>query len=174
VLHTLAPGVLGNDTDSSPLTAVLGTGVSHGTLVFNLNGSFDYTPLANYNGSDSFTYRAYDGQLYSAVTAVSLNVTPVNDPPVANDDTALTRRTLPVTILVLANDTDADGNSDINAVSLTRVTLPRNGTLIINAGGTITYTARPGFVGSDQFSYTVRDAAGTLSNVAVVRVNVVK
>jgi FtsP/CotA-like multicopper oxidase with cupredoxin domain len=176
VLSTPAPGILGNDSDPdlNPLTAVFNTGVSHGTLIFNSNGSFEYTPFANYNGPDSFTYRVTDGQLYSAVTAVTLDVTPVNDAPVANDDKAQTTQTSPVHILVLANDTDADGNSDIDTLSLVRATLPRNGTISFPGDGAVIYTARAGFVGSDQFSYTVRDLAGAQSNVAVVRINVVK
>ena len=62
-LTVAAPGVLANDTDpdGDPLTAVLVTGPSHGTLTLNANGSFTYTPAANYNGPDSFTYRASDG-----------------------------------------------------------------------------------------------------------------
>ena len=58
-----APGVLGNDTDPNgdPLTAILVTGVSHGTLTLNANGSFTYTPNAGYSGPDTFTYKANDG-----------------------------------------------------------------------------------------------------------------
>ena len=60
-----AAGVLGNDADpdGDPLTAVLVSGPSHGTLTLNANGSFTYTPNANFNGTDSFTYRASDGTL---------------------------------------------------------------------------------------------------------------
>jgi hypothetical protein len=63
VLTVPAPGVLGNDTDpdGDPLTAVLVTGPSHGSLTLNANGSFSYTPAADFAGSDSFTYRASDG-----------------------------------------------------------------------------------------------------------------
>ena len=79
-----APGVLGNDTDADgdTLTAVLVSGVTHGTLALNANGSFAYTPATNYSGPDSFTYRARDGSLDSNVVTVSLTVTPVNDAPV--------------------------------------------------------------------------------------------
>src|SRR5207247_2666199 len=61
-LTITAPGVLGNDTDvdSPVLTAVVVTGPSHGALTLNANGSFTYTPAANFNGSDSFTYKAND------------------------------------------------------------------------------------------------------------------
>ncbi len=61
-LVVTAPGVLGNDNDpdGNPITAVLGTTVTHGTLSLNSNGGFTYTPANNFNGSDSFTYRARD------------------------------------------------------------------------------------------------------------------
>src|SRR5262249_48979913 len=86
VLTVAAPGVLANDTDidGDHLTASLVSGPAHGVLSFNAAGSFPYTPSANYNGSDSFTYKANDGSLDSNVTTVTLTVTPVNDPPVAN------------------------------------------------------------------------------------------
>lgn len=71
-----APGVLGNDTDadSNPLTAVLVSGPAHGTLTLNPDGSFTYTPSANFSGADSFTYKANDGQADSNVATVSLTV----------------------------------------------------------------------------------------------------
>jgi VCBS repeat-containing protein len=76
--------VSGNDSDvdGDTLTASLVSGPSHGTLVLNPNGSFSYTPAANYNGPDSFTYRQNDGQADSNVATVSLTVVPVNDAPV--------------------------------------------------------------------------------------------
>ena len=83
-LNTAAPGVLSNDTDprSFPLTAVLVSGVAHGTLTLGSNGSFTYTPTAQFNGTDSFTYKANNGLLDSNVVTVSLTVTAVNDAPV--------------------------------------------------------------------------------------------
>src|SRR5204862_8198 len=67
VLTVAAPGVLGNDSDpeGQPLTAQLVSGPAHGTLALNANGSFTYTPAANYNGPDAFTYKANDGALDS-------------------------------------------------------------------------------------------------------------
>src|SRR5438445_781644 len=84
----LAPGVLGNDTDAEgdALTASVVSGPSHGTLTFNADGSFTYVPAANYNGTDSFTYKANDGQVDSSVATVTLTIGGVNDAPVANDD----------------------------------------------------------------------------------------
>src|SRR2546425_7737017 len=87
-LTITAPGVLGNDTDvdSPVLTAVVVTRPSHGALALNANGSFSYTPAANFNGSDSFTYTANDGLLDSNEATVALTIKPVNDAPVAAND----------------------------------------------------------------------------------------
>ena len=87
VLAIAAPGVLTNDTDvdSATLTAALVAGPSHGTLTINANGGFSYTPAANYNGTDTFTYTASDGSLNSNVATVSIVVNPVNDAPVASE-----------------------------------------------------------------------------------------
>jgi len=78
--------VLGNDIDqdADSLTASLVAGPAHGSLVFNADGSFGYTPDADFNGADSFVYRAFDGQEYSAETTVGLTVNPVNDAPTAD------------------------------------------------------------------------------------------
>src|SRR5204862_110094 len=82
------PGVLGNDTDvdGNPLTATVVTLPAHGTVTLNANGSVTYTPAANFNGSDSFTYKANDGTVDSNVATVSITVAAVNDAPVAVND----------------------------------------------------------------------------------------
>ncbi|NMC60925.1 MAG: tandem-95 repeat protein, partial [Candidatus Methanofastidiosa archaeon] len=87
-----APGVLGNDTDpeSDPLTASKVSDPSHGTVTLNSNGSYTYTPDANYCGTDSFTYRAHDGLSYSNTATVTITVNCINDPPTAVDDTIST------------------------------------------------------------------------------------
>src|SRR5205814_1972187 len=89
---SVSGNVLANDSDveNDSLTAVLNTAPAHGTVALAADGSFTYTPAANYNGADSFTYRASDGQANSNVATVSIAVTPVNDAPVANNDTAAT------------------------------------------------------------------------------------
>jgi VCBS repeat-containing protein len=87
ILNVSAPGVLGNDSDPDPgttLTAILVAPPQHGSLALNPNGSFTYTPATNYDGPDSFTYRASDGSLQSAVATVNITVTPINNPPVVN------------------------------------------------------------------------------------------
>lgn len=81
-----APGVLGNDNDvdGDTLTAILVSGPSRGTLTLNADGSFAYTPDVNYNGTDSFTYKANDGKADSNIAAVTITVTEENQPPVAS------------------------------------------------------------------------------------------
>src|SRR5206468_12630714 len=75
----------------NPVTAVLVTGPSHGTLTLNPDGSFVYTPDPNYNGTDSFTYKANDGTTNSPVATVTLTVRAVNDAPLARDPSSGTR-----------------------------------------------------------------------------------
>ncbi len=84
-LSVNAPGVLGNDSDlqNESLTASLASGPANGTLSFNADGSFTYTPNPNFHGSDSFTYAVTDGT-YSPIAKVTLTVTSVNDPPVVD------------------------------------------------------------------------------------------
>ncbi len=169
-LMVSAPGVLGNDSDANgnPLTALLVSGPSHGVLALNPNGSFTYTPTSNYNGSDSFTYKANDGTADSNNAVVSITVTAVNDPPVAKNDSATTTRNVPVTINVVSNDTDVDGSIDRGTVAI--VTLPRKGTVLSNGDGTVRYTPRT--KGTDSFTYTVKDNNGAISNQARVTVTV--
>src|SRR6185369_12731177 len=80
--------VLANDSDvdGDTLTAALVTGPAHGTLTLNSDGSFNYAPEANFNGSDSFVYQASDGTLTSSDTTVTITVNPLNDAPVAVAD----------------------------------------------------------------------------------------
>ena len=88
VLNVSSPGVLSNDTDvdGDTLKAIKVTNPSHGSLTLNADGSFSYTPNLNYNGSDSFTYKANDGKLDSNIVTVNITVNPVNNAPVAVND----------------------------------------------------------------------------------------
>ena len=109
-LNVSVPGVLGNDTDADgdTLTAVVVTGPSHGSLALNANGGFSYSPVANFNGSDSFTYKANDGSLDSNVATVSITVTAVNDAPVAANGTLTTLEDTPAGGILIATDADSD------------------------------------------------------------------
>jgi len=93
VLSVGTPGVLGNDTDTEndSLTATLTAGATHGTVTLGDDGSFVYAPHANWHGTDVFTYSAFDGVSLSEPATVSVEVAPVNDAPVAMNDTAMER-----------------------------------------------------------------------------------
>jgi len=165
-------GVLANDSDvdGDTLSAVLVSGPANGSLTLNPDGSFSYTPDADWSGSDSFTYRANDGSLNSNVVIVNLTVNAVNDAPVALDDeyTVAVDTTLTVPAAgVLADDSDVDG--DPLAASV--VTGPANGTLTFNADGSFTYSPNAGFSGTDSFTYSVSDGAMP-SNIAAVTIAV--
>jgi hypothetical protein len=160
-----APGVLSNDTDpdGDPLTASLVSGPQHGTLNFNADGSFIYTPVANYHGPDSFSYMASDGQLNSAPTAVSLIVNFVNHPPVAASDAYTVNENNTLTVAaasgVLSNDVDPDADP----LTASLVSGPQHGTLNFNADGSFIYTPVANYYGPDSFSYMAKDAAGAVS-----------
>lgn len=154
-------GVLANDTDPEDdvLTAELLTSPTHGTLEFNPDGTFLYTPAVNYEGSDSFTYRANDGEFNSAPATVSLVMTPgANNFPVTMPDNYLTTEDTLLTVNtargVLANDSDSDGPS----LSALIATQPANGTVTLNVNGRFTYTPNPNFFGSDTFTYRASDS----------------
>src|SRR5207247_1237659 len=108
-----------SDVDGDALSAELASGPAHGTLTLNASGSFTYTPTPNFNGSDAFTYRASDGTAVSNLATVGITVNPVNDAPVAVNDSVTTLEDRGVTILVLANDSDVDGDTlSISAASV--------------------------------------------------------
>jgi VCBS repeat-containing protein len=163
VLTVAAPGVLGNDADpdGDPLTAVLVTGPSHGSLTLNANGSFSYTPAADFAGSDSFTYRASDGSLNSNPVTVTITVTATNDTPAGVADAYTTAEDTVLTVPapgVLGNDSDPDSDP----LTAVLVTGPSHGSLTLNANGSFSYTPAADFAGSDSFSYRASD--GTVSS----------
>ncbi|MDX1925156.1 MAG: Ig-like domain-containing protein [Pirellulaceae bacterium] len=113
-LSVLTPGVLDNDSDPDrdPLTAVLDSGPSHGTLDFRADGSFVYVPAANFNGVDRFIYFVSDGSLRSGLATVTLNVNPVNDAPVVGNSTfSIAENSLNGSIVGTAAAFDIDGDS---------------------------------------------------------------
>jgi VCBS repeat-containing protein len=165
VLTVPAGGVLSNDTDpdGGSLTAVLVTNVARGTLSFNANGGFTYTPASNYFGSDSFSYRPRDIVSTGNVATVTINVTPVNDIPVANSDSTNTIEDTSVTIKVLLNDSDVEGPVTITGTSTT------NGTATIN-GTNIVFRPATNFNGTVVFSYTISDGTNSATTNVTVTV----
>src|SRR6266702_1886175 len=167
--NSVAIPVLANDQDpdGDALTAMLVASPLHGTLVNNANGSFSYTPNANFFGTDTFTYKANDGEFDSNVATVTITVTPVNDAPVAADAQATTPEDTALTLDLRTFATDVDSSVLTAAI----VTGPAHGVLTANANGTFTYTPALNFFGPDSFTYKVND--GELnSNVATMTLTV--
>ncbi len=161
--------VLANDSDpdGDSLKASIATGPAHGALIANPDGTFTYTPEADFNGVDSFTYSVSDGKGGSDTASVTVTVAPVNDAPVAADDQANTQEDTPVSIDVLANDTDADGDALTTALR----TEAAHGAVAANPDGSYTYTPEAGFIGTDSFTYSLSDGKGG-SDWATVSVTV--
>lgn len=153
-----------NDADGDSLTVTPGTfATAHGSVVLSGNGSFTYTPAANYNGADSFTYTLLDGNGGSDTGLVSLTLGAVNDNPVANDDSAETDQDMAAIVNVLSNDNDIDGDN----LTVSIATAAAFGALLINANQTITYTPDAGYSGADSFTYQVSDGHGGTDTATV-------
>jgi hypothetical protein len=163
--------VLLNDLNVAGGTVKLTSLPAIGTAVVNLDGTVTYTSLANANGPDSFTYTVTVGTLVSAPTTVSLNITPVNDLPVAVNDTVSVPVNTPIAINVLANDTDPDGVADLaNAVQISAST-PVGATITGGVGGVVNFIAAA--QGTYRFTYKAQDKSlGISLNAATVTVNV--
>ena len=169
-------GVLQNDkdADNDTLTAELVEGVDHGTLTFNSNGSFTYTPNANYNGPDSFTYRATDGTAYSDTITVKITVEAIGDAPTVTVDKG--GRCGPVsdsrgTINLALSDPDtAPQDLILSATSTNRAVVP-NGSISFGGGSdasrTLTVTRLAG-TGASVLTLTISD--GEKEGSANVRV----
>ena len=169
--------VLANDTDpdaGDTLTITAVTVPDQGGSVANNGTELVYAPAALYEGLETFSYTADDSQGGVATATVSVTVVAaVNTPPLAVDDFAETVRDAPVTIDLAANDVDDDGAIDPTTVAI--VDNPsRGGSVVNHLNGTVTFTPKKKFRGTDTFTYTVQDDEGETSNQATVRVNVVK
>ncbi len=172
ILGITANGILSNDTPPSgkTLSAVLVGNVQNGVLNLNSNGNFIYIPNTSFHGSDSFRYFANDGQSSSNIATVTITVNAANNPPIAKDDSFAADENATLNKGgkgVLANDTDADGNT----ITASVVTAPQNGALVLNPNGSFTYSPHSNFHGLDSFSYKANDGIAN-SNVATVSITV--
>jgi hypothetical protein len=166
-------GVLANDTDANgdPLAVTAVTQGAHGSVTNNGN-SVSYTPDPDYAGPDSFTYTVSDNVTGADTATVTVNVSNVNDAPVANNDNYNMNQdatlTVPPASGVLGNDTDIDGPAQAAVIDSAPAHAAAFG---FNADGSFSYTPDPGFTGVDTFDYHVSDGTDA-SNVATVTVNV--
>jgi sugar lactone lactonase YvrE len=156
--------LVATDADTNPLTYTIVSGPSHGTLT-GTPPRVTYKPAANYNGADSFTFKANDGTVDSNIATVSITVVAVNDAPVAKNQSVSTNRNTAKAITLVATDADGD------PLTYQVVAQPAHGTL----NGTppsVTYTPSVGYSGSDSFTFKANDGKID-SNVATVSITVV-
>ena len=160
-------GLLDNDVDFDPLTVILVSDPTSGTLSLNLDGSFIYLPNGDFQGADSFTYRATDSLQQSNLATVSLNVTGSNDSPIGRDDEYEVEIDQLLTVIaaegILANDSD----SDSPGITATLISNVSNGTLSLQPNGSFTYQPAPGFLGTDLFVYQANDGSSQSDNTEV-------
>ncbi len=160
--------VLGNDTfegDDKVVSLDTNNGPANGTVSVNPDGSVTYTPNDNYHGADSFTYIVTSGGV-SESTTVNVDVTPVNDAPMAKDDIATTQEDTAVTIDVLPNDSDLDGDK----LSIQSASVPEAQGKVEIVDGKLVFTPAENFNGDAEITYTVTD--GELTDEAKVTVTV--
>ncbi|MDD2764572.1 MAG: Ig-like domain-containing protein [Opitutaceae bacterium] len=153
----------GQDPEGATLAYVVTVPPAHGTLG-GAAPDLVYTPAADFNGADSFAFKVSDGEADSAEAAVSLSVSPVNDPPTADDASAATAANTPVAITLTGSDPDGD------PITYAIVTPPAHGSLS-GAIPALTYEPAAGFSGADSFTFKVNDGAGD-SNIASVSLTI--
>jgi len=171
--QTISIDVLSNDTDPNGdvlrLTAV--GSASHGEVVIASDSNISYQPHANFHGSDSFSYEVSDGECRHNVAMVNITVNPVNDLPVAAEDSFEAMQNMTFTgTSVLMNDSDIDG--DVLLVSALAPDTNQGGNVNINSDGSFSYTPPTDFVGEDTFTYDLSDGQGGQTQ-GLVRLNVV-
>ncbi|HND50762.1 MAG TPA: Ig-like domain-containing protein, partial [Pirellulaceae bacterium] len=177
VLSIAAPGLIENDSiGGNPVRTLLVTGVSHGELALSDDGSFVYTPDADYFGPDNFTYVDTNRVATGNVATVAITVRPVNDAPVAADGVAtIAEDDGPIVINVLANDSRGPANESSQTLRVVSATA-LHGTVRINDDETLSYTPSADYNGADTITYVIEDdgvtgdEAAPLSSTAAVHV----
>lgn len=153
----------GNDLENSPLTYTVVSGPSKGALS-GTAPNLTYTPTADTNGNDSFTFRVNDGSQNSTIATISITVTAVNDTPVATPKSVTTSEDTAVAVVLTGSD------KDLNALTFSVVTGPTNGTISGNPPN-LTYTPSKDYNGSDQLTFRVNDGTAS-STTATVTISV--
>lgn len=161
---SLDPALNDADADLDPVTTTaIASQAANGNAVLNPDGTVTYTPNADFFGNDSFEVQVSDGRGGFDTSTVAVTVTPVDDDPVANDDTAVTEVNTAVVIDLLANDTDADGE----ALSVENIDNIFGGTVLDNGDGTVLFTPDLDFSGTAGFTYDASDGDGPVDGASV-------
>ena len=155
------------DVDGDPLTYYLFNDCALGTVVLNAGtGAFTYTPNAGVTGSDTFTFKAHDGKKESNIGTVSITITDPNSAPVAEDSTHNTDDTTAVNGTMIATDPDGD------PLTFYLITLPNDGTLVVNDAATGDFTYTPAVGKTGQYSFTFAASDGALVSIGTVTITV--
>lgn len=170
---TVSISVLDNDTATSGTintgSVALVAQPLHGTATVNQDGTITYANNGAEFATDTFTYTVLDSSNnISNVATVLVTVTPVNDLPVAVNDTLTVNEGAAATLNLATNDTDAEGQLNRNSIII--VTQPANGSVTVGTNGNVTYTSNGNEVTSDSFTYTIADSSGGVSAVGTVNV----
>jgi VCBS repeat-containing protein len=151
------------DVEGDPVQFEYVAGNPRGTVAVNPNGQLSYAPAPNFAGNELLSIRARDASGAQVAQTVEISITPVNDPPVAGDDEFRLPAAAVVTLPILANDIDADGDT----LQVTFLTQPGGGSLAVSPTNQVTFTPDHDFNGPIRFSYRVTDAAGATSDAEV-------
>jgi hypothetical protein len=177
VLTVTAPfGLLVNDADPDTggyvgLTAAEVSPPSNGTLTFNIDGSFTFTPNAGFSGTTSFTYADSDGVYTSSAATVTITVLPLS--PVANNDTYRVNENSVLTTTAATGVQANDHDPNSLPMTSTVATMPTHGALTLNSDGSFTYTPTTGYFGPDSFTYNDSNGTYTSTTPGTVSITVV-
>ncbi len=154
-----------NDPDGDMLTVTVINAPANGSVTISEEGIVSYTPVSGFSGGDSFVYQIDDGRGGVDSAKVTINVTPApNQSPVANDESGISvQQGQSVSIAVLNNDNDPDGDM----LTVTVINAPANGSVTISEAGIVSYTPVSGFSGSDGFVYQIDDGRGGVDSAKV-------
>lgn len=153
-----------SDPDDDPLSLISLGLPAHGRLAVNPDRSVTYQPAAGYQGPDRFTYTLSDNRGGSVEGEAVLTIARQNRGPIAVADRATTAAATPVTLPLLVNDADPDGDP----LTLVALGMPQHGIVAVGADQSVTYTPEAGFEGTDRFGYTVRDSEGVTARAEAV------
>jgi VCBS repeat-containing protein len=159
------------DLDGDTLTVIHVEEAPNGTVTDNGDGTVTYVPDPDFNGDDTFAYTISDGNGGESQGSVTVQVAAVNDAPTAADDAAETDVGTVISIDLLSNDNDVDGD----VLTISSIGSAENGSVTNNGDGTVSYAPNAGFAGTDSFTYTVSDGNGgqatATATVAVLAAN---
>ncbi len=161
-----------NDSDPDVGNTLTYTNVTNvltekgGRITIDANGNFTYTPLPNTSGTDRYIYTVCDNLGACTQGVVVINITPVNDPPVAQHNQNTTNKNTPINGTVILNDYDIE-DDPISVTPFASVATTQGGLITINPNGTYTYTPKPNFFGNDTYVYQLCDNAGACVNATL-------